>query len=90
MKIKIGKNGPFLACSGYPECSFTQNYTRDEKGKIVATQPPEDVPTGETCDKCGSAMVQKQGRFPVVGDSSGGPDRPDGAGTTSSEEDDHD
>jgi DNA topoisomerase-1 len=63
MKIKIGKNGPFLACSGYPECSFTQNYTRDEKGKIVATQPQEDIPTEETCDKCGSAMVQKQGRF---------------------------
>lgn len=63
MKIKIGKNGPFLACSGYPQCSFTQNYTRDEKGNIVATQPREDIPTDETCEKCGSTMVQKQGRF---------------------------
>jgi DNA topoisomerase-1 len=63
MKIKIGKNGPFLACSGYPDCSFTQNYTRNEKGHIVATQPQADVPTDEKCDKCQSAMVQKQGRF---------------------------
>jgi DNA topoisomerase-1 len=63
MKIKIGKNGPFLACSGYPECSFTQNYKRNEKGHIVATRPQEDVPTDEKCDKCGNAMVQKQGRF---------------------------
>ncbi len=63
MKVKLGRNGPFLACSGYPDCTFTQNYTRDEKGQIVATSLPEDLPTDETCEKCGSAMVNKQGRF---------------------------
>jgi DNA topoisomerase-1 len=63
MKIKIGKNGPFLACSGYPDCSFTQNYTRNEKGQIVGTQPQKELPTDEICDKCGGPMVKKQGRF---------------------------
>ena len=63
LKIKIGRNGPFLACSGYPACTFTQNYTRNEKGEIEIAQPPNDQPTDEMCEKCGSPMVQKQGRF---------------------------
>ena len=63
LKIKIGRNGPFLACSGYPACTFTQNYTRNEKGKIEIAPPLKDQPTDEMCEKCGSPMVQKQGRF---------------------------
>jgi len=63
LKVKIGKNGPFLACSGYPSCTFTQNYTRDEKGRIVPTPTQQDIDSGQTCDKCGSPMVQKQGPF---------------------------
>ena len=41
MTIRLGKNGPFLACSGYPECKQTMNFTRDERGKI---QPQEEAP----------------------------------------------
>ncbi len=61
--IKVGKNGPFLACSGYPNCNFTRNYTRDEKGQIEMQQPVSPQATDEICEKCGSPMVQKQGRF---------------------------
>ena len=63
LRIKIGRNGPFLACSGYPQCTFTQNYTRNDKDEIEASRPPEDKRTDETCEKCGSPMVQKDGRF---------------------------
>ena len=28
LHIKMGKNGHFLACSGYPDCSFTADYER--------------------------------------------------------------
>jgi DNA topoisomerase-1 len=58
--IKWGRNGEFLACPGYPECKFTCNFTRDEQGKITVESPAE---TGETCEKCGSPMVYKYGRF---------------------------
>ncbi len=34
LNIKWGRNGEFLACSGYPECRFTGNFKRDEDGKI--------------------------------------------------------
>ena len=36
MVIKWGRRGEFLACSGYPECRNTTNFTRDDDGKIVA------------------------------------------------------
>jgi DNA topoisomerase-1 len=63
LMIKVGKRGPFLACSGYPECNFTRNYTRNEKGAIEIEEPAEPQPTDEICEKCGSPMVQKLGRF---------------------------
>ncbi|MCK4485912.1 MAG: type I DNA topoisomerase [Desulfobacterales bacterium] len=63
LRIKVGKNGPFLACSGYPNCKFTGNYTRNEKGQIEIEQPAAEQPTNEICEKCGNPMVQKQGRF---------------------------
>ncbi|UCD87726.1 MAG: type I DNA topoisomerase [Desulfobacterales bacterium] len=63
LMIKVGKGGPFLACSGYPACNFTRNYTRNGTGQIEIEQPAPDQPTDEVCEKCGSPMVQKQGRF---------------------------
>ncbi len=63
LTIKVGKSGPFLACSGYPNCKFTRNYTRDEKGAVKIEEPAEEKPTDEVCEKCGSPMVQKTGRF---------------------------
>jgi len=61
--IKVGKMGPFLACSGYPKCKFTRNYTRDEQGVVKIEEPAQEEPTDEVCEKCQSPMVQKTGRF---------------------------
>jgi DNA topoisomerase-1 len=61
LQIRWSRNGPFIACSGYPECSFSSNYKRDDKGKIQLLE--ENEASGETCDKCGRPMVLKRGRF---------------------------
>ncbi|MBF0226907.1 MAG: type I DNA topoisomerase [Desulfobacterales bacterium] len=63
MTIKIGKNGPFLACSGYPECSHTKNYTRDEKGNVLPSESIIAEVSDKICDKCGKPMLIKKGRF---------------------------
>jgi DNA topoisomerase-1 len=63
LHIKIGKNGHFLACSAYPDCTFTSNYTRDEKGRIVIDKKQVDDTPVKDCPKCGKHMVQKDGRF---------------------------
>ncbi|HZL16750.1 MAG TPA: type I DNA topoisomerase [Polyangia bacterium] len=61
MVIKWGRNGHFLACSGYPECRNTKEYTRNADGtlKVVATTRPSD----QICTTCGAPMVVKRGRF---------------------------
>ncbi|MDY0042370.1 MAG: type I DNA topoisomerase, partial [Desulforhabdus sp.] len=60
LHIRWSRNGPFLACSAYPKCSFTSDYDRDEKGNIRLRT---DTATEEKCDKCGLPMVLKRGRF---------------------------
>lgn len=60
LHIKWSRNGPFLACSAYPDCTFTSDYDRDEKGHI---QLRKESVTEEKCEKCGRPMVLKRGRF---------------------------
>ncbi len=53
--IKWGRNGRFLACSGFPECRNT-----------LPLEASEPEPSGEVCEKCGSEMAirtGKNGRF---------------------------
>ncbi|MBU4277773.1 MAG: type I DNA topoisomerase [Proteobacteria bacterium] len=61
MAIRLGKNGEFLACSGYPECKTTFDFSRDEKGNIIPDEPAPDP--GIACEKCGAPMAVKKGRY---------------------------
>jgi DNA topoisomerase I len=74
LHIKVGKNGEYLACNQYPDCGFTANYDRSDKGLIepVAVQP--DITTDKLCEKCGRPMVIKQGRYGEFMACSGYPD----------------
>jgi DNA topoisomerase-1 len=56
MMIRKGRNGDFLACSTYPKCKNTQNFRRDEEGKVHVVEKEE---TGLVCEKCGQPMVVK-------------------------------
>ncbi|MDA8422080.1 MAG: type I DNA topoisomerase [Nitrospiraceae bacterium] len=60
MVVKWGRNGQFLACSGYPDCKTTKPFVRNENGVVEAA--PEET-TDEKCPKCGSPMMIKRGRF---------------------------
>jgi DNA topoisomerase-1 len=59
MVIKWGRNGEFLACSGYPECKNTKEFIRKEDGTIEIA--PEAT-TNEVCETCNAPMVVKRGR----------------------------
>ncbi len=61
--IKIGKNGAFIACSGYPSCKFSSNFKRDDKGAIELIEEKELQGAGITCEKCGTEMVFKKTRY---------------------------
>jgi DNA topoisomerase-1 len=61
MVIKWGKNGRFLACSNYPDCKNTKNFTQDANGEI---RPEEErLTTDIPCPLCGKPMIARQGRF---------------------------
>ncbi len=53
MVVRWGRNGRFLACSGFPECKNTRPLD------------PEEAPqeTDQKCDVCGKPMVIKTGPF---------------------------
>jgi DNA topoisomerase-1 len=60
MVIKWGKLGSFLACSNYPECRNTQDFKKDDAGKIIIV--PKEF-TDKKCEKCSNPMVVKGGKF---------------------------
>jgi DNA topoisomerase I len=65
MEIKWGRNGKFLACPGYkadPPCKNTQNFEKLPDGTIKIV-PKQELTTDQKCEKCGSPMVVKSGRF---------------------------
>ncbi|HMS84349.1 MAG TPA: type I DNA topoisomerase [Nitrospira sp.] len=65
LEIKWGRNGKFLACPAYkddPPCKNTQNFEKLPDGTIKIV-PKEEITTDQKCDKCGSPMVVKTGRF---------------------------
>ncbi len=70
--IKWGKHGSFLACTGYPDCTYTRELTVDlpeiEKGDL-GEQGEE-----EYCQNCGRPMVLKKGRFGTFFACTGYPD----------------
>ncbi len=58
MIIKKSRFGPFLGCSGYPECKNTRRLGKD--GKPM----PLPEPTGVTCPKCNEGeLMQRRGKF---------------------------
>ena len=74
MAVKSGRNGIFLACTGYPDCRNTANFTRDEKGKILIEEASDTGEEMGTCEKCGKPMVAKNGRYGPFVACSGYPD----------------
>jgi DNA topoisomerase I len=57
MLKRVGKFGPFIACSGYPDCTNTRE---------VEVQEPESENGDEEiepCENCGKPMAVKRGRF---------------------------
>jgi DNA topoisomerase-1 len=61
MVIKWGRNGYFLACSGFPDCRNTKEYTRNPDGTL--TVQPATRPSDQICPSCSSPMVIRRGRF---------------------------
>lgn len=63
MVIKFGRAGQFLACSGYPDCRHTSDFTRDAEGNIAPKEQERRVlEVVGRCPKCGRDLVIKTSR----------------------------
>ena len=51
MALKRGRYGPFLGCTGYPDCKNIRRLPKDA---------PRD--TGVPCPRCGGSLVERRGR----------------------------
>lgn len=56
--LRSGRFGEFIACSGFPKCKYTEQTEEAQK----ANPATPDEASSEVCEKCGSAMVIKNGR----------------------------
>lgn len=66
--IRFAKSGEFLGCKGYPECTFSSNFTRDENGNIVLSEQKQIELLEEKCPLCGKQLRKIQGKSgPFVG-----------------------
>ena len=57
MQMKRGRFGPFLGCTGYPEC---RNIRKIGKSGVAAPPP---IPLDEKCPVDGAQLVRRFGRF---------------------------
>ncbi len=64
MVIRPSRRGPFLSCSAYPKCRNAKPLPEELKDKAPPAPPKEEpVITDEKCEKCGSPMLKRKGRF---------------------------
>src|SRR5579871_5623558 len=70
--IKWGKHGSFIACTGYPECTYTRELTVDlpDVDKVDLSEQGDE----EYCENCGRPMVLKKVRFGTFYACTGYPD----------------
>ncbi len=61
MVIKWGRHGRFIACTGFPECKNTMPLENQHPEQRTQNSYMEQ--TDEKCEKCGSPMILKSGRF---------------------------
>ncbi len=73
MVIRWGRHGRFIACTGYPKCKNTKPIEEktgsdNSESQRLPNKDEENTKIGEVtvrevCEKCGSPMVIKKGRF---------------------------
>ena len=70
--IKWGRHGSFIACTGYPDCTYTRELTVDlpDVDKVDLAEQGDE----EYCENCGRPMVLKKGRFGTFFACTGYPD----------------
>ncbi len=57
LKLRMGRNGLFVACSGYPACTFTMHIPDPDEDALDSAEIESTA-----CEECGSPMKLRQSR----------------------------
>jgi DNA topoisomerase-1 len=63
MVVKLGRYGKFLSCSNYPKCKNAKPLEGAPAEKTAEEKELERKLSGKKCEKCGSPMEVKHGKF---------------------------
>ncbi len=63
MVVKNGRYGKFAACPGYPQCRNTKPLTAAKSDEEEEGVEKKLIIADFKCEKCGSDMVQRSGRY---------------------------
>jgi len=58
LSIRLGRNGRFIGCTKYPECTYTRNLGNDNE-----PVPETEIVENRLCPLCNSPLVIKSGRY---------------------------
>jgi DNA topoisomerase I len=74
LAIMLSKNGAFIGCTGYPDCTYTEVITKDGAGgasagealspeAVAAASAAEAAVAARNCPDCGAPLAMKVGRY---------------------------
>ncbi|MFL6199702.1 MAG: type I DNA topoisomerase [Thermoanaerobaculia bacterium] len=66
LRIRFGRFGAFVACSTYPECTYTRNLEEPAAAAPATNGDGTEAPAEEQvppCEECGRPMALKRSRF---------------------------
>ena len=66
LAIRLGRSGNFISCTGFPECRYARNLSRDDEeeeggGAGGGGRAAKEL-EGRQCPKCGGPLVLRTGR----------------------------
>ncbi|MFM8453888.1 MAG: type I DNA topoisomerase [Gammaproteobacteria bacterium] len=62
LSIRLGRQGRFIGCTGYPDCDYTRNLSKEEQDQ--EPDPAENnIVEGRTCPQCNSDLILRRGKY---------------------------
>lgn len=62
LSIRLGRNGKFIGCTGYPDCSYTRSVASGSD-KDESEKPELEVVKDRKCPECESDLIIREGKY---------------------------
>ena len=63
LSIRLGRNGKFIGCDGYPDCKYTRNIKKDSDEESDDDAPTTEIIPDRKCPECESDLIIRKGKY---------------------------